>query len=399
MAGPPFMHACRTHSLWFHDGTFDFGVQMKRYIVIVLALFMSTPFVGAVAALSNAAAQSIEPGEGQLRIMTINVWSGLDYKGTLSMGEYEPPEVREARFQALVQEIRSLSPDIIGINEANFLPDYVERLTHTLGYDSIYHVGISGFHVWRIGIPWNLKEGDAILARKNLGLEYVGRKQLSGGGLVWNNLSFHTENATQVLVGKIRRNKKDLYIAVTHWHASPRNDERNRGLLRRLKEEFGYSEEEYKKARSNLEVDNSRRINEAKAMASYLEKIVPEGVPLAAIGDFNAELDWPEMQYLLSAGFYDTYSVIAKDEGYTWNVEENENIKSFYQTDLQRKFEDLYEHLNSHDRLRSKRIDFILAGEDIPKGLVLESKVCARTRYRGVHPSDHFGVFTVIQIP
>ncbi|NIQ37475.1 MAG: hypothetical protein GTN81_02635 [Proteobacteria bacterium] len=331
--------------------------------------------------------------------MTINVWSGLDYKGTLRMGEYETPEVRESRFEALVREIKSLSPDVIGLNEANFLPDYVEKLAQMLGYDVIYHVGVSGLHVWRIGIPWNLREGDAILARKNLGLEYVGRKQLSGGGFVWNNLSFHTENATQVLVGKITANDKDVYIAVTHWHSSPRNNERNQDLLRQLKEEFGYSEEEHRSAHLRLERDNSWRMNEAKTMVPYLEKVVPEGAPLVVLGDFNAELDWPEMHYFLGAGFYDTYSVVANDEGYTWNVEENENIQRFYQTDLRRRFDDLYEHLEGYDRLQSQRIDFVLASENIPKESIVESKVCARTLHKGLHPSDHFGVFTIIRIP
>ncbi len=367
--------------------------------MIVPPLFMSALFALASATSSDAAARGIETMGRELRIMTINVWSGLDYKGTLRMGEYETPEVRETRFEALVQEIKLLSPDVIGLNEANFLPDYVEKLAQTLDYDVIYHVGVSGLHVWRIGIPWNLREGDAILARKNLGLEYIGRKQLSGGGFVWNNLSFHTENATQVLVGKITANDKDVYIAVTHWHSSPRNDEQNRDLLRRLKEAFGYSEEEYGGADSRLERDNSWRMNEAKTMASYLKKVVPEGAPLVVLGDFNAELDWPEMQYFLAAGFYDTYSVVANDEGYTWNVEENENIRKFYQTDLGVRFDDLYEHLESHDRLQSQRIDFVLASENIPKESVLESKVCARTLHGGLHLSDHFGVFTVIRIP
>ena len=68
----------------------------------------------------------------ELRLMTINVWSGLDYKGTLSMGEYESGDVREKRFRALAAEIRRLSPDIIGIYEANPLPDYDPRRIEVL---------------------------------------------------------------------------------------------------------------------------------------------------------------------------------------------------------------------------------------------------------------------------
>ena len=30
-----------------------------------------------------------------LRVLTINVWSGLDYKGSLKMGEYQDRQTRE----------------------------------------------------------------------------------------------------------------------------------------------------------------------------------------------------------------------------------------------------------------------------------------------------------------
>lgn len=335
----------------------------------------------------------------ELRLMTLNVWSGLDYKGTLTMGEYEPPEVREARFQALLNEIRSLSPDIIAVNEANFLPDYVERLAGELDYDYSSHVGISGLHVWRIGLPWNLREGDAILARKDLRLQFVGREQLSGGGFVWNNLSFHTQDATQVLVGKITIDKKQIYIAVTHWHASPKNDENIKKLLNELKEKWGYTDEAYRSALEKLESDNEWRMNEAKRMVSYLKEVVPSSAPLIVMGDFNAELDWPEMKYFLGAGFYDTYSVVNRDKGHTWDAERNYNIKKFYGGDRERKHEDLYNHLNAHNEFISKRIDFIFNSVTIPREVVLLSRVCANTLYKGVHPSDHFGVFTVLRLP
>ncbi len=337
--------------------------------------------------------------KSELRLMTLNVWSGLDYKGTLIMGEYEPPEVRETRFQALLKEIRSLSPDIIAVNEANFLPDYVERLSDELNYDYIYHVGISGLHVWRIGLPWNLKEGDAILARKDLGLQCVGRKQLSGGGFVWNNFSFHTQDATQVLVGKVTINGREVYLAVTHWHASPQDDESIKKLLGKLKDKWGYTDEAYRISLERLKSDNEWRMDEAKRMISYLKEVVPSDAPLIVMGDFNAEIDWPEMRYFLKAGFYDTYSVASSNEGYTWDAERNYNIKKFYGGDRERKHDNLYDHLNAHNEFIRKRIDFILNSVTIPRDSVASSRVCADVLYEGVHPSDHFGVFTVLGVP
>ncbi len=42
-------------------------------------------------------------------------------------------------------------------------------------------------------------------------------------------------------------------------------------------------------------------------------------------------------------------------------------------------------------------LDFILINEAIPRGSVIESRICADNLILGVHPSDHFGVFTVLR--
>ncbi len=335
----------------------------------------------------------------ELRLMTINVWSGLDYKGTLVMGEYEAGDVREKRYQALVHEIRRLSPDVIGINEANFLPDYIKRLAGDLGYDYLYHVGVSGLHVGRIGIPWNLKEGDAILAKKELRLQCTGRKQLSGGGFIWNNLSFHTDDATQVVLGKIRVNGEDVYVAVTHWHASPPDDAESKAGLASLKKEWDYPDDDYKNALLKLSSDSKWRNDESRDMAEYLKAKVPAGKKLIVLGDFNSEASSPEMKYLFSRGYIDSYSAASKDPGYTWDPEKNANIRKFYSADTKKRFDSLYEHLNTiNSASRRSRIDFILFNSLFPGGAVKESAVCCSGLYDGVHPSDHFGVYSVLSL-
>ena len=69
-----------------------------------------------------------------------------------------------------------------------------------------------------------------------------------------NNLSFHTQDATQVLVGRITFNERDIYVAVTHWHASPRDDSCFRELLLSLMDRWGYTLEEYRAAVTQLVV-------------------------------------------------------------------------------------------------------------------------------------------------
>lgn len=333
-----------------------------------------------------------------VKCLSINVWSGLDYIGTFKMGEYESPEIREKRYQALLKEIAKLNPDIIAVNEANFLPDYVTRLAKDINYDYIYHVGVAGLKIGRIGIPVNLKEGDAILARKELHLEQAGHKQLSGGGIITNHFSFHTQDATQVLIGKVMVKSKPVYVAVTHWHASPLDTPQTRSLLQQLQKKYGYTNEEYAQAIQKLEADNSWRMNEAKIMAAYCKAIVPEDAPLIVMGDFNVTADMPEMQYFLQQGFRDTYIPDKKADAYTWNPLKNLNILKYYSTDTNKKFESLYAHLSKIHELEPKRIDYILVNKAIPVESVIDSKVCCDTVYDSMHLSDHFGVYAEIKI-
>ena len=117
---------------------------------------------------ANATAES-------LRVLTINVWSGLDYRGLLSCGEYESPLRREARFQLLVREIKALDPDLIFVQEANGRPlqPYCSRLARFLGYDEIHQICLAGIKLGYVGIPANLNEGNGILAKPSLDLEKI----------------------------------------------------------------------------------------------------------------------------------------------------------------------------------------------------------------------------------
>jgi len=331
-----------------------------------------------------------------IKVLTINVWSGLDYRGTLKMGEYESPGVRESRYRALLAQMKELGPDIIGINEANFLPDYIDRLAEDLGYDCLWHVGVSGLKIWRFGLPSNLREGDAILARPELGLKPAGRKQLSGGGFVWNCLSFHTADAIQVLAGRVNAGGEDIYIAVTHLRASPENSKRNRQLLLELKGKYGYTDEQYMAALERLERDNSLRLEEAEGLAGFLATKVPAGAPVILMGDFNAEIDWPAMKLLSDSGYRDTFKGSAP--GYTWDAEKNLNIRKYYGPGKIGRDPDLYSRLDSYNQMESGRIDFILVNDAMSPGSVKRAGVCMDRISEGVHPSDHFGVFAIFQL-
>jgi len=169
--------------------------KLKATLIIFILIF--------VCGIRSGNLQESTPGKS-LRILDINVWSGLDYIGYIKMGEYETYSVREKRYQALLSQIKRLDPDVIGIHEANKLPDYAERLAKAIGYEVFFHVGVGGVRLGPVGLPWNLREGDVILTKKYLNPQFAGRKQLSGWH-VGNRVTFHFSDATQVIADNRQR--------------------------------------------------------------------------------------------------------------------------------------------------------------------------------------------------
>ena len=109
-----------------------------------------------IISIAWACGTAIARGE-PLKVLTINAWSGLDYNGTLKMGEYESRKAREARFSSLVAQARQLSPDVIFVQEANPVGKYTSRLASSLSMNEIHQVVNAGFKVGSLGIPFNLK--------------------------------------------------------------------------------------------------------------------------------------------------------------------------------------------------------------------------------------------------
>lgn len=120
------------------------------------------------------------PPQRSLRVLTINAWSGLDYRGTLRFGALETAAHREARYRSLLAQIRALAPDVIFLQEANPAVGFSTRLAHDLGYASTHQVCIGGIKFGPLGIPANCKEGNAILARRELRLQKMADWKLSG---------------------------------------------------------------------------------------------------------------------------------------------------------------------------------------------------------------------------
>ena len=342
-----------------------------------------------------------QQGKTLLKVLDINVWSGLDYIGTLTMGEYESAAVREKRYQALVKQIKELDPDVIGVHEANKVPGYAKRLATDTGCEVFQHVGVGGVRLGPIGLPWNLREGDAILVKNELNPEFVGRLQLSGG-YVGKWVTFHFADATQVLGIRITVNQKPLHVYATHWHASLTDAPE---IIKMAKDQVkkGHARpEEYQALLAEIKAGADWRQSEAEKTLNFIHDTAGKN-PVILMGDFNAESDSREIQTLIAQGMTDTFAhVNANDPGYTWDPATNLNQKAHYLNDAVSDNTSLMESIQALDKTLSSRIDFIFAGPrdviDSGQIAVNTSRVVMKEIIHGVHASDHYGIYTELLV-
>ena len=358
---------------------------MKRCFVI-LSMLISLTLLSFVSGYAD-----------ELKVVTINVWSGLDYEGTFKMGEYESKEVRKGRYLLLIEELESLDPDVIGINEANLLPGYARRLARDLDMDFVYSVGMGGIHFGCFGIPVNFREGDAILAKRELNLKSIGKKRLSGKGVITNFFTFHFTESNQVIGCVIEFAGREVYIFNTHTHASPPNEPWFMERLGELNAEGVLTDEELKEVKEGVLNDQQWRREEIEGLLTWIDKEVPPGAPIILIGDFNAEVDTDEMSQVIEYGFVDTFRVMNPElPGYTWDPETNLNILTYYSRDIEGLSPNKV--ADRSDDFVQKRLDFIFIGGTLTDEDIIESRVVLDRESGGQHPADHYGVLSVIEI-
>ena len=124
--------------------------------------------------------------EGELRILTYNLWHGHVHGRRV-----EPEPERVARHRRQIEAIRALDPDLVLLQEVSPAKELGRQFAAALEMDvtaTVVNCGIQlplpgrnrdGFRR-RLGKPAGFAEGLAILARRGLGLERRGRQKLSG---------------------------------------------------------------------------------------------------------------------------------------------------------------------------------------------------------------------------
>ena len=125
---------------------------------------------------------------------------------------------------------------------------------------------------------------------------------------------------------------------------------------------------------------------QVKALTDAIARLAPiDGFPPVVMGDFNAEPDSDEIRYLRGLTglggpcvyFADSFGITGEGPGITFSK------RNDYAAPL---------------REPERRIDyvFVRGPDDAQRGEPLDARVCFDEKHEGTFPSDHFGVITTI---
>ena len=339
---------------------------MKKTVTLILILLIM---------VSGAAF-----AEKTLKIVTVNVWSGLTYNGAFKSGTYESREERAFRYGLLVNALRDLDADIIGVNEANMLPGYAKRLSRDLDYDYIYAVRFGGIRLGQAGFPINLREGQVILAKKYLNLAPAGSGSLSGG-YAGNFASFHWRDAERVVAGKITVGEREVFLFSAGWHASEFSSEPQLKTLVDLYSSGSIEGPDLLARMRDAVNGQEERLIEAVKTVEFISEVAGDSA-VVLMGTLNALPGSDEISILTDAGFIDAWRA-GRGEGYTRDGVRNTNIIKYFYDE------------QSAENPRRDRIDYIFF-----RGSGLTAKKVAialdEATYE-VHPSDHFAVVAELE--
>lgn len=295
-----------------------------------------------------------QQGHALLKVASLNSWHGLNGHGSMLFGQLESRTERVARLERQVACLKSLSADVILLQEVNPLPFRAHWYAQKLNKSVEYVPCNSGIKLgW--GPPGNLNEGLAILLPSDWKYEFLGRKQLSGSfrlnplrlsAIAHPFLSFQIHEsrvatAIRVAIPENRRvdgyqGRHSVLIAVAHLHVSHSQTKDNEQIIGRAVAEGRLSKDDERKLVRHFREANTRRMTETDQLLSWLEQLRLPDEPALMAGDFNCIPSSSPFQAIIRRGWYDLWSESGNSEdaidAATWDPPRNtltQRVKNF----------------------------------------------------------------------
>ncbi len=327
-----------------------------------------------------------------LRVATVNVWSGLDYRGSFSMGEYESAETREKRLAMVIDGLRAENPDLIALQECNPVGAVASRVARELGFDVEYVRVNGGVKIGGVGFPTNLDEGIALLARSDLHLRLVEVIDLSHGFGVWGDVfSAHLAERNAAIHATIDVGGITMHVFATHLIAAVPVTARTIAACDSIGRRIGA--DSAMRARTIDHLRDRESIQEGQ-VAALLERIdrLRATSPVILLGDFNAAPESPVIRAITDDRIVDA-AAQSPEQLLTWEPRVNPNIRCSTDTvDARGRALPLTDRVSAWFDAQPRRIDHVfLAGAWEPTDAQGARRILEGPR-DGIFASDHFGL-------
>lgn len=339
-----------------------------------------------------------------IKVITFNVWHGMNRATFFTVDDYESAERREKRFAIFVESARKMAPDVLAIQEANTIPGYVKKLSKSLDYRAVWRITNCGIKLFGCGIPSNFSEGLAVLAKKEHRIEYLASKRISGGGIQCDYFSFHTSSARYILAAKATIDNRLLLIFNIHAHFTLIPHEGVDAKIDTLIAKEKLPPEGRKKIVDEISSGYQKTENEILQLLSFVKEITAKhNYPYIITGDFNTTAESPAVRKMIQElGLIDAFALKNPGApGYTWNPFTNPNARLYdgspCRADGKTPRKGVVALEAEFDRSIPRRIDFILLSKHFDAKKVKSARIVFNEPKDGLLPSDHYGVEVILE--
>jgi len=251
-------------------------------------------FVSLLFILARTTVSLAESNPSKLKLLSLNLWHGLDAKGLINFGRLETLQENESRFKRTIDLLQKENFDLLFLQEVNPIRSRSSQLAEVLYLDEVHQSDNCGIKVFGFGPPFNFHSGITILAKKSLQLKKLTSVKLSGSsfGSCGDWFSFQLSEFRYALFASIEWNQEKLLLINTHLHHEVGNEfpdsPQEEGMLSSDEKSFFTDFKNKSSRRRKEEVDQVlKSLSELSASTKYASIILA--------GDFNTKPSSPAL--------------------------------------------------------------------------------------------------------
>jgi endonuclease/exonuclease/phosphatase family metal-dependent hydrolase len=341
-----------------------------------------------------------------VKLVTINVWFGMDGRGIYKIGDYENQARKDARFRALISGLRKLDPDVVAIQEANKLPGYARRIARALDYNAVWKIQNSGVKVAGFGIPLNFTAGNVILAKKHHHLKYLGSYRLSGKGIQTDFISIHFRELRNAMVSQVDIAGHRLLVFNTQTHFSLILEKKWEAAVDQMYDHGKISHQEMQAIKKQMRLRHNRTEQDILKLSDFVQRTIRKyDYPYVIMGDLNTTTKSAALSTMVGKlRLLDAFRILnPHNDGFTWDPGKNTNTafdSSKFWADGKTPRARLPRLTAKFDAETPRRIDFIFLSPHFEADMIEQSDLVFTEPVGQLNVSDHFGVQAVLnQLP